>query len=1116
MATSDATAGRGDARTHVRVSLHGTPQLHGAGGSLALERRDAALLAWLALEGPTPRTRLLELLWPDAEAETTRNTLRQRLFQLKRRAGGDVVSGGELLALAPGVMVDPAIERDAAAPTHADRQTILLEGQDYADCPAFAAWLRRQREQHQTRRRETLVRDAEDAEHSGRLADAIQLAERLISLDAAQEHAHRRLMRLHYLRGDRAAALAAFGRCQRMLEEELHAAPAAETLALLATIESSGAIVASARRAPLPTSILRPPRLIGRARELEAIRLAWDSGRVFMLLGEAGMGKTRLLSELAAEVAGALHVQARPGDAGIPYASLARLLRALIERVPAVIEATPRRDLARVLPEIGDAGGATRDGRVVMLEKTIESVLRVAAEAGTGAVLFDDLHFADDASVEMVLALAAVDSQSSLRWGLAQRSADGSDATRALREGLEEAGRLDVIPLAPLDEAKITELVDSLGVPALKGALLAPLLLQRTGGNPLFMLETLKQMNSNGSSDVLPKPISVGQLIERRLRQLSAPAQALARVVAVAGADFSIELAEAVLDTRALALADAWRELEAANVLRGNGFAHDLVHDATLAGVPAPIAAHTHGAVAAFLEAHGAEPARIAAHLLDAGQPQRALAALHAAADAARNAMRRKEEAAFLTRAAQIENQAGDLVAAFESRRAAIDATWSVDLKALDTAMFDDLDAAATTTRQRAAALALRASWLQECGDLQQARRLARSAIDLAEAAGDEPTAVDARQRLAQILDVDGDYAGALVLLQPLLPWAAERASDSHQAEFYCRLGIVLDNTDRGGEARAYHQRALDAARRAALWNGVVTIQGNLAISWATAGYMQRAIDVLREALQLASAHDEARGSAASLPAEMYKCLRDCGRYAEALRWAEPALAAEPGLFAVLLQCHFACGWIHLGQHARAQREIDAALKAEVPDWTRAKALQMRARLKLALGQRGAGPLLAEALQGVRAQPGRRALRASIALDHALTLEPSAALAAAREVVAEGERLDLHGTALAGHIRATRFAVEAGLAADAIVHARAALVVGADVAPNDLYAAERWLNAWRALRLAGHDIEAQEVLLRGAAWVQETLQTNVPEPFRDSFGRANSVNQQLLRAAAAT
>jgi hypothetical protein len=93
-----------------------------------------------------------------------------------------------------------------------------------------------------------------------------------------------------------------------------------------------------------------------------------------------------------------------------------------------------------------------------------------------------------------------------------------------------------------------------------------------------------------------------------------------------------------------------------------------------------------------------------------------------------------------------------------------------------------------------------------------------------------------------------------------------------------------------------------------------------------------------------------------------------------------------------------------------------------------------------------------------------------------------------------------------------RFAVDA---ADALSHARAGLAIAADnVMPGDLYPAELWLNAWHALRLAGHDDDARDALRRGARWLHAALHEQVPEPFRDSFVRANPINQALSRAAA--
>ncbi len=1099
------------------------------GSRVPLGRLDAALLAVLALEGPSSRQRLLQLLGNDDDGpEHARNALRQRLFRLRHALGRELVSGAEQLGLATGVTpdigLDAGLDAGAADQAGADARTRggeLLAGYEYADFPAFASWLDEQRRVLARRRRERDLARIEACEREGRHAEGAELAERCVAADPLDEPAVRRLMRLRYLAGQRGAAMAAFERFASALRAEDGGTPARETTELLATIRDAQA-QAPARHREIPASVLRPPRLVGREAELRVLSAAWAGERAFWLLGEAGLGKTRLIAEFVGVGQAALVVAARPGDAGVPYASLGRTLRALLERRPKLLERAERAELARVLPELRPPAPAAPAsvpavGPAAVLQRAIRLLLQGAQEDGLAALVIDDLHFADSASLEMLQTLVGDEALAPLRWGFAQRPAEGLPAAEALRAALEETQRLEVLALAPLGQAQMVELIASLGVSGLDAVQLAPLLARHTGGNPMFALETIKHLVLSGEGGLgskLPRPGSVGQLIERRLRALTPAALQLARVAAVAGSDFTIELAESVLDTRALALADAWRELESAQVLRGNAFAHDLVHEATLAGLPAPIAQHTHGAVAAWLDAHGGEPARVASHWLDAGQPQRALVALHAAAAAARRAMRRKEEAEFLARAAQIESDTGDHDAAFASWRTMIEAVWVADLNAVDAAMFDRLDAAATTAGQQAAAQALRANWLYELGDLVQAHRLCRSAIELADAAGDEATAAAARLRLAELVDHEGDSAAALGLLQPLLEWAAQRADDSERASFYSQLAIVLDNSSRGREARVYHQRSIDGYRRSGDWGNVVLQLVNLSVSWTSAGYMGRALGVLREANQLAAAHDEARGAASGLPLQMFKCLREGACYEEALHWIEPALAAESGRFKALLRANIACGWIHLGQHARAQRELDAASKEESADWIRAKVLQIRGRLKLALGQRP-GTLFDDALGLVLAHEGLHLSRALIALDQALTMTPAAALAAARGVIAQGERLDLAGMSLAGHIRAARFAADADLGGDAEAHARTALAIGDEVSPHDLYPGERWLVAWRALCLAGHEDEAREILARGVEWVRTPARDHVPEPFRDSFARANAVNQQLLRAAAA-
>ena len=94
---------------------------------------------------------------------------------------------------------------------------------------------------------DALAARASQLESEGQLAEAIALAERLVALAPLEEHAHRRLMRLHYLRNDRSGAIAAFERCERLIKDELGARPSEETLALLKTIESAAGVVVATR-----------------------------------------------------------------------------------------------------------------------------------------------------------------------------------------------------------------------------------------------------------------------------------------------------------------------------------------------------------------------------------------------------------------------------------------------------------------------------------------------------------------------------------------------------------------------------------------------------------------------------------------------------------------------------------------------------------------------------------------------------------------------------------------------------------------------------------------------------------------------------------------------------
>jgi len=224
-----------------RLEVLGEARLLRRAEPLPLQRRAAAVLAYLALEGPTPKYRLAGLLWPDSTEDTARNNMRQLLRRLRVSTGEALVTGRETISLASQVATDVGeLRTHSFAGRYAQALAVggtLLGTLDFDDCPDFEAWLSRARERLEALRRHAASAESDAREQAGDLAGALSFAERLLALDPLSEEAYQRLMRLHYLAGDRMAALRRFESCRKILQEEFDAAPHPGTLALARDVE---------------------------------------------------------------------------------------------------------------------------------------------------------------------------------------------------------------------------------------------------------------------------------------------------------------------------------------------------------------------------------------------------------------------------------------------------------------------------------------------------------------------------------------------------------------------------------------------------------------------------------------------------------------------------------------------------------------------------------------------------------------------------------------------------------------------------------------------------------------------------------------------------------------
>jgi DNA-binding SARP family transcriptional activator/predicted ATPase len=1102
------------AKQAVELRVGGAAKVCVGQREIKLERKAAALLAYAALEREVPRGMAAAMLWPDADEKAARNSLRQLLFKLRNSLGMELIVGGDILRLAGGTVVDAhAPETMAGA---------LLEGWEYQDCSQFDEWLTAARERIAQQHRKALGERAAALEDAGRVDEALAVALETLRGDPLAEAAHRRAIRLYYLSGDRAAALASYERCVTALRQGLGVEPSAETRALAASIGTEQAVTKRPGPTEVPVTVLRPPRMVGRDRELQALLRTWRDGRVFLVLGEPGMGKSRLLAEFRSESEHVACAAARPGDGGIPYASLARLLRVVIEAWPRAADAASRDELARVLPEIGEAGARSAEGQRLALHRAVLSVLERARSDGLRGAILDDLHFADAASVEMLQALTVDDALSDLRWGYSQRQAEGDPAAMVLRDALIDANQLELVELEPLTEAQMTALVNSLGVPQLQDAGLGVWLTRHCGGNPLFALETLKEALATGrplGEGQLPAPVSVGALITRRLKQLSAGALALARVAALAGSDFSAALAEHVLQTPALALADAWGELEAAQVLRGEAFAHDLIYEATRRSVPEAIARHTHRAIAEYLEGRPSEPARLAEHWLAAGDAARTVPHLHAAARRAEAAARFAESRSLIERAIALAEASGQRRDALQMQFLLIDLMRERASGEEKMALLDRMQANAESADEK-----LRICFSQTfvLAELDQPAR----AIETAQGMLSDPDLIDEgtplrvvelRLALASVLRVVGRSEEALEQLQLIELPMREHADLQFRGWFHSDYARALFYTGQLALAEQQFVAALQMARevgRKRMIAGVLQVAANIA---QAAGRVQETCDRLQEA-QLLVADSPDSTFAWFLGNSLADALCYLGRYRESIAARDAALAQKDTVNAGWARSALtgeALVWAQLGQPQRAQRSLARAGSLAIDAANRRQRLFFDLhRLQIVWLQGDPTDEVMRVCEESATSVNEEAYRWAVTLMRILIAPSPEDARSARDIGSAASATGHMGHTLIAHLAAGLACRRQGDSREVVTEVAAALKLMHRFTLPVVYRGAQWWLAYEAARDVAETL-ARQALREGVDWINTVARYHVPEPFRDSFLNRNRFNRALLAAAMA-
>jgi DNA-binding CsgD family transcriptional regulator/tetratricopeptide (TPR) repeat protein len=557
--------------------------------------------------------------------------------------------------------------------------------------------------------------------------------------------------------------------------------------------------------------VLATPVFVGRERELEELERALEaaqvgSGGTVLVAGEAGIGKTRLASELAT----------RARDAGFEV-----LLGQSIDLVGTELPYQPFLDALRPLGAPRQVDRAT-GSQLLAFEETLALLTDRAADAPLLLVL-EDLHWADTSTLDLVVFLAHnLDDRPILLLGTCRPDEPASaERMRRLADGVRRSGSALVLELTPLGGEELAELLAAHADHPLPAALTTAIA-TRSEGNPFFAEELL----AAASEESVELPPGLRDVLLQRVNRLDEPTQGVLRLAAAAGREVSYPMLRATVDLTDHDLRESLRAAVEATVLVAEPetssfrFRHALLAEAIYATILPGEREELHARLAEELARSGAAgAAELAPHWAAANRPAEALAASVEAACQAEAVFGLAEAHAHLERAL---------------------------------ALWDGVPDAAELASMDLAQLCASAGKLaSHVGAAPRAVELARRAIELV-GAEDPHRAALLHVSLGEYLHETGKTYPGIAALERAVEIAPAEPPSPERAYALGSLAGGLMLAWRHGESLPIATQALALARDVGAGEAEVRALTVLGSDYAFAGRVDESLAHFRQALQLA------------------------------------------------------------------------------------------------------------------------------------------------------------------------------------------------------------------------------------------------------------------------
>jgi len=602
---------------------------------------------------------------------------------------------------------------------------------------------------------------------------------------------------------------------------------------------------------------------VNREKEFERLQMLWKqaqsgAGKLALIGGESGVGKTRLVAELEvqAELEGARVVWGQCVESGgSAYHPWREVLRVLVRYVEGADEAAMQQVgpvLTTLLPELWDRdymqlleppAGLDPQAAQRRLNRAIVQVFQAAARLRPTVIVIENAHWADEATLELVRFLARVPGQVGLLTCVTYRD-DEVKADHPLETLVGE--KMQRIRVRRLSPEVTTDLVRSmLGLERLP-VLLTERVQQTTGGNAFFVQELIRSLATEGEvlhrtvrgwqvdGKALQKaqlPESIRQVVGRRMDQLSVDGRQALNRAAIVGMVFwegaVAEVMRAPWQRMRMALREGLdqelvviRDETAFAGEREYLFLNPTVWEVCYESIPEEEQREYHARAATWLMSHsdgeaGEHLGLIADHLERAGQTEQAVIYLTRAGEQAVDQFANAEAIDYLGRALNLtpEDDWSGRYALVLAREKVYDLQGAREAQIQDLTVLEELAQALADNRRRARVALRQANYAEAISDYRASSAAAQATIELARTVHDRQSEAEGHLQGARILLRQGEYEATQSKLEQALTLARAAGTYKIEADSLLILGTNCRYQGNYADGIAHYERALPIYR---------------------------------------------------------------------------------------------------------------------------------------------------------------------------------------------------------------------------------------------------------------------------------------------------------------